>query len=129
MKNDIESLLVFAIAKELATSDKFAKHLESLVKEHNEDIAENGKSDEDTPFNGGYIEITNEKIHQLISTYAESATALTIVRPILEKNPLSTEALRELTLLLATETNKRFNAVESDGGTRLYYDESFVNVY
>ena len=128
MKNDIESLLVFAIAKELATSEKFAKRLEQLVKVHNEYIAEYGKEN-DTPIEGGYIEITNEKIHQLISTYAESATALTIVRPILEKNPLSTEALRELTLLLATESNKWFNAVESDGGTRLYYDESFVNAY
>ena len=125
---EIENLLVFAIAKELATSEKFAKHLEGLVKRHNEHIAENGKSDKDTPFNGGYIKITNEKIHQLISTYAESGTALTVVRPILEKNPLSAEALRKLTLQLARES-KYFKAIESDGGTRLYYDEDFVNAY
>ncbi len=126
MKKEIKLLLIFALAKELATSSKFAKHLEKLVKEHNEHVAENGK-DGDAPIIQGYISVTNEKIDQLVGTYAESANALTWVLPILEKNPLDDDELRMLTTLLADMPNRWYNDVRSDGGTKLYYDDEYVN--
>lgn len=129
----MKDLLVYAIAKELGTSEGFKNHVKNLIKEHNEYVKEYGRPTSDAPKFKGYIRINKETLMNLITSYCETGTptfyTLRILKRRMENVELNEEDLYQIGNLLDRILCHNGVAVEfvpSNNDNRLYYNEEFT---